>query len=110
MYRVFAHKFKWSPQEVDNQPVTLLAALNHDFEAERVRLNAMRDDPEWEKRNKDRIVKVDERVPLHVRVMPVPAIDAWIRRWNKANPTQPPMAQPEVIPLSGTSEVQGKSL
>lgn len=95
IYRVFAHRFHWTPATVDRQPVPLIAAFQHDFEAERVRIKMQRDDPDGkysQVKGKKRIL--DPRIPLSVRAMSMPIIDSWRRRWNEQHPDETPIPQP----------------
>lgn len=101
IYRIFAHKFHWTPETIDGLPVPLLAAFQHDFESERVRMKQHQDDPEG-KKTQGRRLELDPRVPLSVRVQPVHIIDAWIRKWNADHPEAKPIPRPiEKIDFGG---------
>lgn len=80
LYRTFAHKFNWLPDKVDEQPVALLAAFIHDFEAERVRTELAGDDDAPDLNYV--LTDVDQRIPLKIRTLPLQQIEAWVKNWN----------------------------
>lgn len=97
LYRVFAHRFNWSPETVDAQPVRLLAAFQHDFEAERIRLKMASEKEDTTKYNqvKGRRIIVDRRIPLSVRVLGPHLIEAWVIKHNKE--TGDDIPRPEIV-------------
>lgn len=100
IYRALAHKFKWRPEEVDKLDVPLVAALMHDIEAERVRIEDSRKDMKGKKEGlvkSQRWTVDDARLPLSVKLKPLFLAAAWINKWNAAHPGEKPIPMPEVV-------------
>lgn len=59
-------------------------------------MSAAKDDPKYPAKNQKESLMLDPRIPLGVRVMKLPLIDAWRLKWNKEHPDEPPIARPGV--------------
>lgn len=94
--RIFAHRFNWSPAQIDALPLSYIGAFQHDFEADRARAEAAR---EGYQPDPNQRVIYDDRVPLSWRARNPIAVDAKIRQWNKAHPDEPPIPPPDIRPV-----------
>jgi len=94
--RIFAHRFNWSRDQVNDMPLHYIGAFMHDFEADGARAEAQREGytPDPNQR-----VIYDPRVPLRWRSRNPVAVDAKIRQWNKAHPDEPPIPPPDIRPV-----------